>query len=181
MPARACTVEGCGRPHYGRGYCSAHWQRIRAGVSLDVPLQQTTRAACTVDGCDRRRKSRGLCAMHYERMRRDGTVDLVPKPPRERNPAPFVNGDGYRVVWAPGHPNAQASGQILEHRLVMAGVLGRPLLPDEIPHHKNGDRTDNDPGNLELCVRRQPPGQRVADLLPWAREIVERYDGMLFA
>jgi hypothetical protein len=72
-------------------------------------------------------------------------------------------------------------GWVLEHRRVMAEKLGRPLLPDEIPHHKNGVRTDNSPANLELCLRRQPPGQRVADLLPWAREIVERYDGMLFS
>jgi DNA-binding transcriptional MerR regulator len=24
---RQCSIEGCGRPHYGRGWCRVHWQR----------------------------------------------------------------------------------------------------------------------------------------------------------
>jgi len=29
MAGRLCTVEGCGRRHYGRGYCLLHWSRVR--------------------------------------------------------------------------------------------------------------------------------------------------------
>lgn len=30
MKQRTCTIENCGQPHMGRGYCSRHWQRWKA-------------------------------------------------------------------------------------------------------------------------------------------------------
>lgn len=40
-----CTVDGCGRPVVGRGWCQAHygrWQRT-GGVQADVPIRDWTR------------------------------------------------------------------------------------------------------------------------------------------
>lgn len=45
------------------------------------------------------------------------------------------------------------NGYVLEHRLVAARRLGRPLTRDEEVHHKNFNRQDNRPCNLAVMSR----------------------------
>ncbi len=60
----------------------------------------------------------------------------------------------------------------------MEQMLGRELLPDERVHHKNGIRSDNHPENLELWLVGHPPGQRVEDVIAWARGVLNRYSDL---
>ena len=181
-----CAKPECSRAPKTKGYCGTHyvslWSKGVFGTPLSLRVsQQRPRPSCTVEGCVKPQKTKGLCVMHYQRLRTKGTTDLDPdwrrKVPRERTGKRWYDKKwGYAYVYAPEHPNARANGCVKEHIKVMSEILGRPLLSGENVHHKNGIRDDNRPENLELWVTMQPTGQRVEDLLVWAREIISRYD-----
>lgn len=94
---------------------------------------------------------------------------------RKRDFGPYKNAQGYVLIYYPEHPNAQKSGRLGEHTVVMSEMIGRPLLKNESVHHKNGQRDDNRVENLELWSTSQPYGQRVEDKLIWAKEIIALY------
>lgn len=70
-------------------------------------------------------------------------------------------------------------GNAMEHRLVMEEILGRLLRKGETVHHKNGINADNRPENLELWTNMHPYGQRVTDLVAFAREILAEYGAVV--
>lgn len=85
-----------------------------------------------------------------------------------------MNDHGYMVRWKK-RPNGKRYAE-MQHRWVMEQHLGRPLIGKENVHHKNGIRHDNRIENLELWAVSQHSGQRVSDLVAWAREFVDQYE-----
>lgn len=122
-------------------------QRYRAGETLDE--------VAAVYGTDRA-STRRFLADQGVKIRSRGAMSE--RQYGSNNPnfqtGAYVNSDGYRrVLVLPDDPMVEMTDShryVLEHRLVMARMIGRPLLPDETVHHIDGDRLNNDPSNLQL-------------------------------
>lgn len=69
---------------------------------------------------------------------------------------------------------ANKNGWVLLHRVVMAKSIGRDLRPEEVVHHIDGDKTNNNLSNLMLFPNnaehrryhaKQKRDQKIAELL----------------
>ena len=172
-----CSVDGCERRVHGRGLCGLHYQRfLKSGDPLKSRRYEriVDGQRCAIDGCGKPVIGRGWCANHYALWRKYGDPTHRSEWHRRRD-EPIIDAHGYVLVYAPKHGNARKSSRVPEHRLVMSEHLGRPLLDDETVHHINGDKADNRLENLELWSGAHPKGQRVSDLVEFARIILDRY------
>lgn len=62
-----------------------------------------------------------------------------------------VRKDGEGTITKYGYLRKSIKGKFyLEHRLVMEGMIGRRLIKGEVVHHKDKNRLNNSPENLEL-------------------------------
>jgi hypothetical protein len=173
-----CAFDDCGKKAACRGYCTGHYAQLLKGREM-VPLgtyhaqlRQKVRL-CSVDACERKHYANGYCSVHNWREAHGAAMDapiVVRSPKGTRRFRPNRSGYMIRMFMVDGIVMHE-----FEHRVVMEAHLGRALLPGENVHHINGDRADNRLENLELWSTAQPPGQRVADKLAWAKEIIALY------
>lgn len=81
MTRKQCSIDGCGRDHFARGWCQRHYQRwTRTGdPQADRPIRNYGQRKCAVPNCNRRHDQNGYCMAHRRRWQRNG--DPAPAQP----------------------------------------------------------------------------------------------------
>lgn len=84
----------------------------------------------------------------------------------------IIDEDGYVLIKDYNHPHSDRHNYVREHRLVMEKVLGRYLESNEVVHHKDGNKQNNHPDNLELySSNKQHLAETLAGQIPkWTPE-----------
>lgn len=170
---KECSVSACDRPSSSKGLCVAHYFREKRTGSpgeTKVNTYSSKDKTCKAEGCTSPYRNLGYCVYHYNRSR----LELAQSRSFEERLSLKITG---RRVSSKGYVTLYQEGiSIMEHRWVMEKILGRNLTSEESVHHINGVKDDNRPENLELWSGYQPSGQRVVDLIKWAKEILEKYE-----
>jgi hypothetical protein len=117
-----------------------------------VRKSRTTVITCEQCGTTKRRPNSAIynhtfcgraCLAEWNRVHRHGPTSARWKGGRSLT-------RGYVRLFTPGHPAADPNGYVLEHRLVAEQTLGRFLLPTEVVHHRDDNRQNNHPDNLQV-------------------------------
>lgn len=154
MVRRKKSCETCSRefhPHLGR-WSTSHWCSRRCFYASRRVYRLCAR--CGSEFYHLKGKPREYCSRACWR----GDPQKGRRNPAFKGEKQIVR--GYVYVHAPDHPSVQGKPykRVAEHRLVMERLLGRPLHPWEIVHHKNGVRKDNRPENLQVWITGHPNG-----------------------
>ena len=101
--------------------------------------------------------SKKLILNHMKRF----DIPRNPRPSKQEKPKKIdtfhkgytITWNGYKMVKCPNHPHCDGKGYIREHILVMEKYLGRYLTEDEVVHHIDENKLNNDISNLQLMTK----------------------------
>lgn len=142
-PSRAkltCVVADCKEPHFGKGYCRAHYIKL-AYTPPKKPTAFTTSKPHVCIQCGTE------FIAHHESPKycSSGCAGAHRK-------KPHIIKKGYKKLLIPTHPRADAKGYVFEHIVVAEAMIGRTIKEPEEVHHRDFNKLNNSPDNLVVCA-----------------------------
>lgn len=76
---KTCSIEGCGKPAKGRGWCASHWWRWKNHGDPEALKPKVDKPEfCSVEGCSNPPNGKkGMCNAHYLRQYRHGDPNTL--------------------------------------------------------------------------------------------------------
>ena len=154
---KRCLYEKCNNfvKRNGKKYCSySCWIKHKEELCRETrnclwcekefeTRKKENKAFCTI-GCARRYLHNG--EMSFREYKKTNKV--------RHYVGGYINRHGYVCLWKPDHLKA-CRGYVYEHRYIMEKHLGRFLSKNEIVHHIDGNKSNNELSNLSVVTRQQ--------------------------
>ena len=67
---KVCSIKGCEKPYFGKGFCSMHYGRARRGVKDMRPEalpKKNNPIKCKIDDCPDNAMAKGFCLPHWSK------------------------------------------------------------------------------------------------------------------
>lgn len=130
-------------------FCNRHCielpQRLLL-ADLDGELKELVAEGCTISEISAELE---FSTTHISKYCKANNIDVVDT----FHKGYVITHNGYKLVPAPvGYANPDCKGYVREHRLIMEQHLGRSLRKDEVVHHIDHNKLNNNILNLQLTT-----------------------------
>ncbi len=170
-----CSIEDCNSIVYAFNYCSKHYQRFKRHEDpnyISPPKIFTIKCThCHIPFltyksykryCSRKcvslHKSASnikmclCCGTSFHPTHKINSKYCSTKCSHAHRKKPYIINKGYKRLLLPSHHKADSKGYVYEHILVLEKKLDRLLKPNEVTHHIDENKLNNNPSNLTVCI-----------------------------
>lgn len=145
-----CTAPNCQNPSYVLNYCSKHYQRYYKWGTLELP-EKIAGKYLKCKFCNKqvgRKGGKGMCRKHWESFKKWGNAVA---PEENKQYGKYCLGSNCK------YPRKTIKGYFRDadrkpiHQSIVEDNLGRKLKQNELVHHIDFNKLNNDINNLYLC------------------------------
>lgn len=138
-------------------YCSVCYYELIKKPRANEHVREYKFGPTTCSGCGKTfirtsNKKQCICLECRKLYKRPKKVLSIPERLANGN-RKLDHRSGYVYIYAPEHLEANTRGYVYEHRVIAEQKIGRRLFENEIVHHKDENRWNNSPDNLEVMDR----------------------------